>query len=247
VAPAAPLEFGACSDVGQVRRENQDRYGVFPADRPCLFVVADGMGGHADGGTASRLAVDALAETFRQGQGEAPEARLAAAVRAANDAVWREANAGGSPKRMGTTCTALLVEGGRVVLAHVGDSRAYRVAGGQLEQLSPDHTVAAELLASGVLNADEAARHPQRHALTRALGVGAEVDVFAHDIGPARPGDAYVLCSDGLAPVEIAEVERVVSSYEPQEAAEWLVARANALGGLDNITVVVVRLRKGGG
>jgi PPM family protein phosphatase len=200
-----------------------------------------GMGGHVDGGVASHLAVAALAEGFRP-EGESLEDRLREAVAAANAAVWEEANRGGLPRRMGTTCTVLAVEGGRAALAHVGDSRAYRVVGGALEQLTPDHTVAAELEASGVLSAAEAARHPQRHALTRALGVGPEVEVYTRDLGPAAPGDYYLLCSDGLAPVPPEEVARTVAGADPQEAAARLVARANALGGPDNITALVVRI-----
>jgi serine/threonine protein phosphatase PrpC len=115
-SPEVSLVFGACTDIGRVRKENQDRWGAFPPVRPSLFVVADGMGGHADGGVASRLAVAALAEGFRQ-QGESPqggglEDRLREAVAAANTAVWHEANRGRSHRRMGTTCTVLAVEGG---------------------------------------------------------------------------------------------------------------------------------------
>jgi len=244
LAPLASLTFGACSDVGLIRRDNQDHFGVFPEQRPTLFVVADGMGGHADGGTASRVAVETLAEAFLADEGPATH-RLASAVRAANAAVWREAQNNGGPRRMGTTCTALAIEMDRAVLAHVGDSRAYRVSGAGLEQLSPDHTLVAELIARGLLTEAEAARHPQRHVLTRALGVGPEVDAFVEDLGPTQPGDTYVLCSDGLAPVEAEEVGRVAAGYGPQAAAEWLVARANALGGPDNITVIVIRLHPG--
>jgi serine/threonine protein phosphatase PrpC len=239
--PETSLAFGACTDIGRVRKENQDRWGAFPPKHPCLFVVADGMGGHADGGVASEVAVAALVEGFRQA-GETLEDRLREAVSAANAAVWQEANRGGAPRRMGTTCTVLGVQAGRVALAHVGDSRVYRLADGALEQLTPDHTVAAELEASGVLDAAEARRHPQRHALTRALGVGPEVEVYTRDLGPTDPSDCYLLCSDGLAPVPEDEVARIVASADPQDAAEQLVARANALGGPDNVTALVLRI-----
>jgi PPM family protein phosphatase len=235
------IRVGAATDVGQVRSENQDALGLFPEEAPRLFVVCDGMGGHKDGGLASRVAVQALAEAFAAAPPPLAH-RLRHAVESANAAVWNQADSNGAGRRMGTTCTALGIGEGRVVLAHVGDSRAYRVAESALEQVSDDHTVAAEMQATGVLTASEAARHPRRHALTRALGSAPDVEVLIRDLGPPRDGDKYLLCSDGLAPVEMHEVHRVARDYDPQEAAEWLVAQANANGGPDNITVLILEI-----
>lgn len=240
-ADGLAVRVGAATDVGQVRSENQDALGVFPEEEPRLFVVCDGMGGHQDGGLASRVAVQALAEAFAAAPPPLAH-RLKHAVESANAAVWQRSDSNGDGRRMGTTCTVLGIGEGRVVLAHVGDSRAYRVTDAALEQVSEDHTVAAEMQATGVLTATEAARHPRRHALTRALGTAPHVEVLIRDLGPPRDGDKFLLCSDGLAPVDHPEVLRVARDYEPQEAAEWLVAQANAGGGPDNITVVIVEV-----
>jgi PPM family protein phosphatase len=244
-APAPSLDglgvrVGASSDVGQIRSENQDSFGVWPAEAPRLFAVCDGMGGHESGGTASRVAVDALFSAFDK---EPPPLahRLREAVKHANSAVWNQAGEG-SPRRMGTTCTAVAAGEGRVVLAHVGDSRAYRVHPDRLELVSEDHTVAAEMTASGILSAEEAARHPRRNALTRALGTSPEVDVFVRDLGSVSEGMRLLICSDGLLPVGLEEVHRAALSDDLQQAADRLVSRANEVGGPDNITVLIVEI-----
>ncbi len=259
----APLRVvaGACTDVGSVRVENQDSYGALPTAavpsaaavgahaagaagpvaQPALFIVADGMGGHEAGGEASQVAVAALIAYARAGtrtDGDAA-ALLGGAIGAANAAVWARANTGGHLRRMGTTCTVLLVAGGRATVGHVGDSRAYRVRGGVLEQLTTDHTVAEA--ARSQPGFAEVAR-ARRHHLTRALGVQPDVQVDAFDAGPALPDDRFVLCSDGLEPVPADELRRAVGLYSAQEAAEWLVALASARGSRDNATAVVVHV-----
>lgn len=243
-ADGLAVTVGAHTDVGQVRSENQDAFGLWPEGSPRLFIVCDGMGGHEAGGTASRVAVDTLCNAFREEPPPLAE-RLRTAVQRANAAVWGEAN-DGDLRRMGTTCTTVAVGEGRVVLAHVGDSRAYRVWPDRLELVSEDHTVAAEMTASGMLSAAEAARHPRRHALTRALGTSAEVEVFVRDLGSATDGMRLLLCSDGLLPVDPAEVLRGANQPDPQPAAEWLVSRANEAGGPDNITVLIVDIEGDG-
>ena len=243
-----PLDVGACTDVGQVRLENQDAHALFPygaagPDGPALFLVADGMGGEADGARASRLAAERFSATFFAGTGDL-EADLRAAVAEANRAVW-EATADG--RRMGTTCTALVLAptpaGAEAVLAHVGDSQAYWIEGdGDARLVSRDHTVAEELHASGVLTAEEAARHRRRHALTRSIGTEAAVEPDVVQLGPAPPGTRFVLCSDGLAEVSPDEIAEAARRYGAREAAEWLVALANRRGGRDNVTAVVVHV-----
>lgn len=235
----AGLRFGAVSDIGQVREENEDSYGFYPQENPHLFIVCDGMGGHEDGGVASRMARDVIIEHYAASQGSLPQ-RMEAAVKAANRAINEASGTNMSIRRMGTTCTALVFEKGNVTLAHVGDSRAYRVSPEALFQVSDDHTVAAEMIASGLLTPGQAASHPQRNALTRALGSAPDVNVLIRDLGTVSPGEKFIICSDGLAPVSLGEVHRAVTQYDPQEAAEWLVTQANAAGGPDNVTVLVI-------
>ena len=247
-----PLDVGACTDVGQVRLENQDAHALFPygaagPDGPALFLVADGMGGEADGARASRIAAERFSATFFAGSGGLAS-DLRAAVQAANRAV-REATEYG--QRMGTTCTALVLaptpDGAEALLAHVGDSQAYRIENGEADAqlLTRDHTVAEEMHASGILSAEEAARHPRRHTLTRSLGIAPEVEPDVLPLGPAAAGTRFVLCSDGLAEVSPAEIAAAARRYDATEAAEWLVALANSRGGRDNITVVVVHVMNG--
>ena len=252
----APLRVvaGACTDIGSVRAENQDTYGSLPTTavpglqaagaagpvaQPALFIVADGMGGHEAGGEASQVAVAALIAYARAGTHGDAAGLLGGAIGAANAAVWERANTGGHLRRMGTTCTVLLVAGGRATVGHVGDSRAYRIRGGVLEQLTTDHTVAEA--ARSQPGFAEVAR-ARRHHLTRALGVQPDVQVDAFDAGPALPDDRFVLCSDGLEPVPADELRRAVGLYSAQEAAEWLVALASARGSRDNATAVVVHV-----
>lgn len=242
-APAPPrLVVGARSDVGRVRPENEDAYGCYPPESPRLFVVADGMGGHEDGARASRLAVEAVRDAFFHAAGRPLAERLARAVEAANAAVYDEARASVAARPMGTTCTALGLDEREAAVAHVGDSRAYLVRVGGIVPLTEDHTLVEALRREGALTDAEAERHPQRHALLRAIGIGPEVEVDVVALKPPAPGDAYVLCSDGLAPVAAAEIHDAVCRAAPQEAADALVRLANERGGRDNVTVVVVEV-----
>lgn len=232
------LRSGSASDVGRVRSANEDRL----LDSGALFAVADGMGGHAGGEVAAALAID----TLQRGFASEPTARgLVDAVRRANLAVWERSHRDAEVRGMGTTLTvAALVPaetGDRLVVANVGDSRAYRYAAGRLMQMTTDHSVAEELVARGELSETEAAVHPHRHILTRALGVAPEVDVDAWELWPAE-GERFVLCSDGLTN-ELTE-DRIATVLDelrdPQSAAEALVGLANEHGGSDNVTVVVL-------
>lgn len=237
------LVAGSATDVGLVRSINQDH--LLVADP--LFAVADGMGGHAAGEVASETALDALlgAVGAEPPSGHWTAAEIAEAVRTANQAVWEEAQANSDYRGMGTTLTALaLVRDGdadRLAVANVGDSRTYRLRGDQLQQLTVDHSLVAELIAEGQIRPEEAETHPQRHVLTRALGVypDVEVDVLVTDL---RAGDRFVLCSDGLSrevsDAQIASVLRRLA--DATDAARELVATAKLHGGSDNITVVVV-------
>ena len=232
------LRHGAATDVGRVRQNNEDDLLVASP----LFAVADGMGGHAAGEVASGIAVRMLGEQF---EGDRTPAGLADAVRAANRAVWEKAQEDPQLRGMGTTLTAvaLVDDGGEEVLAvvNVGDSRAYRLQGGELEQLTEDHSLVEELVRTGRLSAAEAQVHPQKHVLTRVLGVDADVEVDCFRIIPYR-GDRFLLASDGLFNEvddrTIAGVLRRVD--DPDAAAVKLVELAKGNGGSDNITAVVV-------
>jgi PPM family protein phosphatase len=234
------LRSGSASDVGRVRSVNED----LVLDASPLYGVADGMGGHVGGDVAARTAVDALRGAFEQ----RPTAEgLLAAVQEANTAVWERGRADADLRGMGTTLTVAAlatVPGGdeeRLILVNVGDSRAYLYRDGALQQLTTDHSVAEELVARGELTPDEAASVPQRHILTRALGVAPVVEVDAWELSP-EAGDRYLLCSDGLSNEVDQDVmtEVLASEPDPAKAAKELVAVANDNGGSDNITVVVL-------
>lgn len=232
------LRFGSATDVGRVRQNNEDNLLVASP----LFAVADGMGGHAAGEVASGIAVQLLGDTFSR---DRTPAGLADAVRAANRAVWERAQQQPDLRGMGTTLTAvaLVDDDGQEVLAvvNVGDSRAYRLQQGQLEQLTEDHSLVEELVRSGRLSAEEAQVHPQKHVLTRVLGVDADVEVDCFRVIPYE-GDRFLLASDGL----FNEVDdRTIASVlrrtdDPDAAVAELVELAKGNGGSDNITVVVV-------
>ncbi len=221
------------SDTGRKRRHNEDSYVV----RPPLFAVADGMGGAQAGEVASRLAVEALDEEREPRTGEE---RVEALVQEANRRVYQRAGEDATTSGMGTTMTIALVEEETVSFAHVGDSRAYLVRDGSLEQLTHDHSLVAELIRSGKLSPEEAESHPQRSVITRALGTDPDVDVDTFTI-EARAGDVFLLCSDGLT--SMVGDEAILSALEEHRddldaAAKELVTLANRGGGEDNITVV---------
>jgi serine/threonine protein phosphatase PrpC len=221
-----------------VRSVNQD----LAVETSTLFAVADGMGGHAGGEVAARLAVDALTAAFgRQPTGSG----LSKAVTEANGVVWQHSQENPELRGMGTTLTAvgLVNEGGHDVLAlvNVGDSRSYRFHDGELSQITTDHSLAEEMVRSGELTTAEAAVHPHRHILTRALGVSSDVAVDLWRIQPVR-GDRFLLCSDGLTnELDLSQMSDVLASVgDPHRAADLLVQAARTHGGSDNITVVVV-------
>jgi PPM family protein phosphatase len=232
------LRSGSATDTGLVRSVNQDLAVEFPN----LFAVADGMGGHAGGEVAARLAVDTLSVAFgRQPTG----AGLSEAVTEANSVVWEHSLEHPDLRGMGTTLAAVALvnedDHDLLALVNVGDSRVYRFHDGELSQITTDHSLAEEMVKSGELTSAEAAVHPHRHILTRALGVSADVSVDLWRIQPAR-GDRFLLCSDGLTnELDESEIGEVMGSVsDPREAADLLVRAARSHGGSDNITAVVV-------
>jgi PPM family protein phosphatase len=234
--------YTGVTDPGRSRRRNEDAY----VCEPPLFAIADGMGGAQAGEVASGLAAAVLEEaTGEEQRNEHGEERLASLIQEANRRVFRRSNEDAATSGMGTTMTVALVDDsdGTIAFGHVGDSRAYRIRGGELEQLTDDHSLVGELVRSGRLSPEEAETHPQRSVITRALGTEPDVDVDTFTT-KAEPQDIYVLCSDGLtdmiSPREIlAIVER---SSDLDDAARGLIEAANAGGGEDNITVVLFEI-----
>lgn len=228
-------ETSGVTDAGRKRRRNEDSYVL----EPPLFAVADGMGGAQAGEVASRLAVDAFRE-FHEADELEPEKRVTAIIQEANRRIYERAREDTQASGMGTTVTAALVGEESVSIGHVGDSRAYRLRGGDLEQLTDDHSLVADLVRGGRLTPEEADVHPQRSVITRALGTDPEVDVDAFTF-EAEPGDVILLCSDGLTTMltdeEIVAIVGEAKSLE--HAAKQLVKAANRRGGEDNVTVVL--------
>ena len=232
------LAWGASTDMGMVRQQNEDS---FVAEEG-LYVVADGMGGHNAGEVASALAVTAMRSAIKGGVHDA--IRLREAVQAANTAIYTASLDDSAQSGMGTTLTAAVVVPGeepRFMVANVGDSRTYLFRDGVLSRVSIDHSYVQELVNEGLISEEEARVHPRRNIVTRALGIDRSVivDVFTQVV---RTGDRMVLCSDGLVDeVSDADIAAVLARHrDPQLAAESLVMVANAAGGRDNTTVVVV-------
>jgi protein phosphatase len=226
------------SDVGRARQGNEDNFFV----RAPVFVVADGMGGAQAGEVASQIAVEAFEPGMPNGGGS-PEDGLTEIIRTANNRIHEMSRSDQQHSGMGTTCTAAYVDEREVVLAHVGDSRAYLYRGGELTRLTTDHSLVGELVDRGKLTEEQAEMHPQRSVITRALGPELNVRVDTDRV-EARDGDVFMLCSDGLTSMVreagLLPVLREAGSLE--EAGKGLIAAANAAGGRDNITVILFRL-----
>jgi PPM family protein phosphatase len=227
------------TDTGRQRRDNEDS--AFA--RAPVFVVADGMGGAQAGEVASRIAIEAF-ERGLPDDGSAEE-RLATRVREANNQIYERSRADRGRAGMGTTLTAAYVDDAHVAIAHVGDSRAYLFRDGTLQRLTQDHSLVDELVRRGKLTEEQAAEHPQRSIITRALGPEPDVEVDTWTY-PARAGDVVLLCSDGLTSMISEErVRAILESHDNLDAAaDALIAEANEAGGRDNITVVLFRLEE---
>ncbi len=230
----------ADSDRGQQRRGNEDAFFV----QPPLFVVADGMGGAQAGEVASGIAVDAFRAGLPDGE-SATEHRLAGLVHVANRQIHERSRTAAEQAGMGTTLTAAYVDVDGVAIAHVGDSRAYRWRDGELERLTDDHSLVEELIRQGKLTAEEAEEHPQRSIITRALGPEPDVQVDTRT-APARGGDLFLLCSDGLTGMigEAGVAEVLGRGGSLRDMVRRLIAAANQAGGRDNITVVLFRVEE---
>ncbi len=247
--------YGARTDVGRVRKKNQDCLAVVSQEAlggraDGLFMVADGMGGHAGGEIASRVAVETVPavvmEELARCNGHVPPDAMSGALReamsAANEAVWKQGRANPELRGMGTTCVAILARGATAAVGNVGDSRAYLLRGGRLRQLTADHSLVQEQVRAGGMTADEARESRFRNVITRGIGLAGSVapDV---ELVELEEGDTLLLCSDGLSGmVRDAEIARILQATpDAQEACDLLVDAANRGGGEDNISVVVVR------
>jgi len=242
------------TDPGKIRANNEDAYLV--QDELGLYVVADGIGGHAGGEVASRFAVETIAaalpdllgeknRTPPQGlsaEGDPEIAALRAALVLANRKIRRERELQPKLADMGTTLTGLLAKRGRAFLMHIGDSRAYLLRSGELRQLTNDHSLVAEQVQAGALTLEQARRSPYRHVITRALGIHEEIltDTGMQNL---KKDDIFLLCTDGLTEmVNDQEIATSLAKSSPQDAVRELVDKANRAGGVDNITVVVIRI-----
>jgi protein phosphatase len=229
------------TDTGRQRRENEDSAYV----RAPVFVVADGMGGAQAGEVASSIAIEAFERELPDSG--TPEERLAERVREANQQIYEHSRAEHGREGMGTTLTAAYLDDAHLAIAHVGDSRAYLFRDGELTRLTQDHSLVDELVRQGKLTEEQAAEHPQRSIITRALGPEPDVEVDTWTY-PVRAGDVLLLCSDGLTSMvpeeQIAEILRSAETLE--EAGGRLIEQANEAGGRDNITVVLFRLEEVG-
>lgn len=252
---ARKLEYAGRTDVGRKRAHNEDYFGIIPDSS--LFIVADGMGGHSAGEVASRLAVETVTQFFQENASDPDRTwpyrmqralsyaanLLATGIRLANLRIHQEANAEIDKKGMGTTFVGALVSGEEVVIAHVGDSRLYRVRKGEIAQVTRDHSLLEDYkLAKPDLTAEEEKNFPHKNVITRALGMRDNVEVDVRQEG-LLPGDVLLLCCDGLSGMvpDQRMCEIVTSSPSLDSAAAQLIDDANAAGGIDNITVVLVR------
>jgi PPM family protein phosphatase len=232
------VRVGTKSDIGRVRERNEDSF----LARAPLYAVADGMGGHRGGNVASAMALETLQEVAENGH----LSELIEKVKQANVRVLERGEAERDLRGMGTTLTALVADGSTAYLVHIGDSRAYLLREGTFQQLTRDHTLVQRMVDEGRLTREEAERHPQRSILTRALGVDAdaEPDPLTLDL---HPGDRILLCTDGLtAMIDVDSIRQILEEEsDPQAACDRLIDAANAAGGEDNITVVVLDFEEG--
>jgi protein phosphatase len=245
-----PVRFAALSDLGLRRQNNEDAATVrISSDgeayrrRGHLFVVADGMGGHAVGELASRIATESLPLTYLKSRQMSPGEALREAITAANSAIHEKGQANRDFARMGTTCTALVLAEHGAIIGHVGDSRCYRIRRGRIDQLTFDHSLQWELIRRGGMNPQDVFMQEPRNVITRSLGPEPVVEVDIEGPFAVLPDDSYVLCSDGL-PNHVAdhEIGAIAGNLPPAEASRLLVHLANARGGTDNVTAIVVNV-----
>jgi protein phosphatase len=244
------IEEAAATDTGMRRSNNQDSHAIVRASKPeawkargHIFMVADGMGAHAVGELASKLACDNIPHHYNKLKSAAPAEAITKAYKEVGSLIHARASANRDFQGMGTTCSTLLLLPEGALIAHVGDSRVYRVRSETIDQLSFDHSLAWELVRRNHLSPEEAMKAVPRNVITRSLGPDPNVEVDIEGPLAVEPGDVYLLCSDGLSGhVEDPELGLFAAHFHPKDAARFLVALANLRGGQDNITVVLARI-----
>jgi serine/threonine protein phosphatase PrpC len=240
----------AATDTGMRRANNQDSHVIVRAptaeiwkQRGHLFMVADGMGAHAVGELASKLACDNIPHNYKKSKNGTPAEALIKAYREVGAYIHGKASANKDFQGMGTTCSTLILLPAGALIAHVGDSRVYRVRNDRIDQLSFDHSLVWELIRRNHLTPEQAGKTVPKNVITRSLGPDPTVEVDLEGPMPVELGDVYVLCSDGLSgPVTDPEIGTFAASFPPQVACRYLIHLANLRGGLDNITVIVLRI-----
>ena len=246
------IEWQALSDVGITRQNNQDFLGTHESKEGdfSLFVVADGMGGHAAGEVASKMAVESIIDEFVSKAAEYDGSRLVASIEKANTRVRDAANSDLSYQGMGTTCVALVMRSATATIAHVGDSRAYLIRESRITQMTRDHSPIWEMVEKGEITREEARIHPSRNMISRSLGIKTTVSVELHPNPIAVCSDnIFLLCSDGLtSKLDDSEILRIVlDSTSLKDACNQLIRSANDRGGDDNISVILVKAISGQG
>jgi protein phosphatase len=243
------IKFGSSTHVGLKRQDNQDYYGKFPEDnldltspKGQLFIVADGMGGHQGGQQASQMVVNIVPQVYFSDTSENISNSLQQAFKSANEQIYQKASSDPNLRGMGTTCTALVLKNTSAYIAHVGDSRVYRVNRDKIEQLTEDHSKVAELQRQGILTEEEAKHHPERSILYRALGVNSTVEIDIREEIHLSAGEYFLLCTDGLSQLENHEIRDIILSNLPQKSCDKLIQLANRRGGDDNVTTMVIRI-----
>lgn len=253
--PPYRVTYAALTDVGMRRKNNQDSLNALMDSQPShgdpdstsddgsrghFFMVADGMGAHAAGELASKLAVDNIPHSYRKFHELPPHEALRQAIHAGNDLIYAKGQSSPDLNGMGTTCSCLVLLPGFAIVGHIGDSRVYRLRGGLLEQLTFDHSLVWEMAVASKTTAEEVPSCIPKNVITRSLGPHPTVDVDLEGPFPIQPGDRFLLCSDGLSGVvEDPLIGSVLGTMPPHDAAQTLIDLANLRGGPDNISIVI--------
>jgi protein phosphatase len=239
------IELATLSDVGRKRKHNEDHSGFFQiGDEEVLAIVADGMGGHASGEVASRMAVEIIQEVYSKDRGDQDVlAALKSAFEVANFSILQRSLEHDELNGMGTTATALVIQKDQTFIGHMGDSRGYLFRNSSVTQLTTDHSMVHRMVEQGLLTNEEAETHPQRNVIYKALGVNRDAEVELIGPLPVQAHDIFLLCSDGLTNlVKDEELLKIVKKERPQKACEKLIQLANKRGGDDNITVQILKV-----
>lgn len=243
------MDIGASTDRGRIRENNQDYYYFSKSSKLPLFIVADGMGGHKAGEVASKMAVDVIVKVFTEADINKLDREdviidtIRRAIVEANNVIFQKSIEDLECNGMGTTITIAYLLNNKLIIGHIGDSRAYSIKDNELKQETEDHSLVAQLVKNGSITAKEAQFHPQKNIITRAVGTSKSIDIDIV-IAEVKKDDIILLCTDGLTNmVDESEIKNIIFTNENmQSACDNLVKKANELGGIDNITVIAVKI-----